>query len=65
MISGVVSIVIANIAYGDTDPPTYNKIVNGKVIDSDMKKVIAIILVIILIVGNCMVAFGGFIVGKK
>lgn len=39
----VASISIANIAYGDTDPPTYNKIVKGKVIDeTDKKKIYSV-----------------------
>ena len=39
----VASISIANIAYGDTDSPTYKKIVKGKVVDStDKKKVYSV-----------------------
>lgn len=39
----VASISIANTAYGDTEPPTYKKIVKGKVVDStDNKKVYSV-----------------------
>lgn len=39
----VASISIANIAYGDTELPTYKKIVKGKVVDStDNKKVYSV-----------------------